>query len=125
RSDESGNKGIHTTRSISRTITDPLDRKESQQASADRSRTEKLRRIGERIRRVENTDAVDFDVTLLDFAGQQVYEMSHQMFMAMLGIYILVVDLSLKLDDVVPYNLGGKKKTLRGTNLGTHSSLPV
>ncbi|XP_006821565.1 uncharacterized protein LOC102806296, partial [Saccoglossus kowalevskii] len=78
RSDESGNKGIHTTRSISRTITAPLDRKESQQASADRSRTEKLRRIDERIRRVENTDAVDFDVTLLDFAGQQVYEMSHQ-----------------------------------------------
>uniref|UniRef100_A0ABM0MG74 Uncharacterized protein LOC102806955 n=1 Tax=Saccoglossus kowalevskii TaxID=10224 RepID=A0ABM0MG74_SACKO len=113
RSDKSKNKGIHTTRSTSRTITAPIDREESQQESTDGPTAKKLRRIDERIRRVENTDAVDFDVTLLDFAGQQVYEMSHQMFMAMLGVYILVVDLSLKLDDVVPDEFegdGGKKK---------------
>uniref|UniRef100_A0ABM0MTG9 Uncharacterized protein LOC102805103 n=1 Tax=Saccoglossus kowalevskii TaxID=10224 RepID=A0ABM0MTG9_SACKO len=76
RSDESGNKGIHTTRSISRTITASLDREESQ-----------------------------------------------QMFMAMLGIYILVVDLSLKLDDVVPHDLGGKKKTLREYTHGWMNSI--
>nr|XP_002733781.1 PREDICTED: uncharacterized protein LOC100367918 [Saccoglossus kowalevskii] len=103
-------KSPDTTRSTSRTIKIHVENKESLQASSDGPSAEKLRRVEERIRQVEDTESIDCDATILDFAGQHVYEISHQIFMAEKGLYILVVDLSKTLDDIYEHDMGSDNR---------------
>ncbi|XP_077987484.1 uncharacterized protein LOC144442088 [Glandiceps talaboti] len=65
------------------------------------------RRIDERLKTVEDVDKPDLFFSLWDTAGQILYYITHQVFLAHRVIYILVTDLTKALDDIISSNTEG------------------
>ena len=67
-----------------------------------------------------------YRLDLWDFGGQQIYYTSHQTFLNERAIYVLTVDMSKPLDEVIPTEIevpkweeSGSPNTARGTRLFT------
>ncbi|XP_077868320.1 uncharacterized protein LOC144358503, partial [Saccoglossus kowalevskii] len=87
------------------------------------SKEDELQRLEERLERAGDVGITDHDVTLYDLAGQQVYNMTHQIFMPSNGVYIYVTDLSKDLDDEVVFvdEYGKETKTGKTSRENIHS----
>ncbi|XP_006821950.1 uncharacterized protein LOC102809060, partial [Saccoglossus kowalevskii] len=60
-----------------------------------------INKLMERLKDVKDPEKEDFCFTLFDFGGQEIYYISHQVFMQGKFLYIIVTDISKKLDDPV------------------------
>ncbi|XP_077869812.1 uncharacterized protein LOC144362171, partial [Saccoglossus kowalevskii] len=72
-------------------------------------RNEGLKRMFERLEQTDTEESYS-NFSLWDFAGQKIYQISHQIFLVMKGIYIIVVDISKSLDDTIDYADGESDK---------------
>ncbi|XP_077987480.1 uncharacterized protein LOC144442084 [Glandiceps talaboti] len=66
-----------------------------------------FKRIKKRLKTVKDADKPDLFFSLWDTAGQILYYITHQVFLASRVIYILVTDLTKALDDIISTNTEG------------------
>ncbi|XP_006821536.1 uncharacterized protein LOC102809057, partial [Saccoglossus kowalevskii] len=79
----------------------------------DTARTERveknINKLMERLKDVKDPEKKDFCFTLFDFGGQEIYYISHQVFMHGKFLYIIVTDISKELDEPVTDQKGQMK----------------